>query len=447
MTVLHSPSHWRRRMTPLRWIAAVSLPLAALALVATMPPRAAQAQGGSAEQRVQSIVTSPAFRTAQTFLQQDHPRFVRELTQLTEIPAPPFKEAARGAAYLEMLRAAGLRDVEQDAEGNVMGIRKGQGGQGLLAVLAHLDTVFPEGTSVKTTRDGNILRAPGAGDDTGALALMLAVIRAMDAAKIETPRDILFVGNVGEEGEGDLRGVKYLLQRGKYQGRITSFISIDGGEQDDITTGALGSRRYRVTFKGPGGHSFGAFGLVSPAFAMGNAINRFSRLSVPATPRTTFNVGVVGGGTSVNSIPVEMHMDVDMRSESPDALIRLDTAFQQLVRDAVDEENRVRSTAEGRITADVRLIGDRPSGETARSAPIVQTAVAVVRAYGYQPGYSIGSTDANVPISLGIPAITIGRGAGGRSHSLDEWIDITPEKNVKAGEIVLATVLATAQLP
>src|SRR5690606_36883340 len=234
------------------------------------------------------------------------------------IPAPPFKERARAEAYLGMLRDAGLRDVEMDPEGNVMGVRPGTGRGGMLAVLAHLDTVFPEGTDVRVRREGDRLFAPGVGDDTRGLAMLLTIIRAMDAATIRTRDDILFVGNVGEEGEGDLRGVKYLLQQGRYRGRITPLITVDGSDQAQIVTGALGSRRYRVRFTGPGGHSYGAFGLVSPAFAMGNAMTRLAATPVPAYPRTTFNVGVVGGGTSVNSIPTEVFMTVDLRSESPE---------------------------------------------------------------------------------------------------------------------------------
>jgi acetylornithine deacetylase/succinyl-diaminopimelate desuccinylase-like protein len=401
----------------------------------------------SPEQRVQSLLSSSAYSAARAFLETDHPRFVRELIALTEIPAPPFNEQRRAAAYLGMLRDAGLSDVETDAEGNVMGVRKGTGSGPMLAVLAHLDTVFPEGTDVTVKREGNRLLAPGAGDDTGALALMLTVVRAMNAANVQTAADILFVGNVGEEGEGDLRGAKYLLQKGKYKDRIRNFISIDGGEQDGIVTGGLGSRRYRVTFKGPGGHSYGAFGLVSPAFALGNAMTKFSRMQVPAEPRTTFNVGVVGGGTSVNSIPVDMYMVVDMRSESADELRRVDQAFLRLVQEALDEENQARSTREGRISADVVLIGDRPSGSTPTSAYLVQAASAVSRAFGFSPRYETSSTDANVPISMGIPAITIGRGAGGRSHSRDEWIDVTKEKNVQAGQVVLATIVAAAAAP
>ena len=408
-----------------------------------------------------AIMHSSAFMAASEFLGRDYDRFVRELITLTEIPAPPFKEKARAAAFLAMLRASGLSDVEMDAEGNVMGVRpavalrasadKPGPGRGaaaakpMLAVLAHLDTVFPEGTDVHVKREGTQLRAPGVGDDTRGLALMLTMIRAMEAAHLQTPNDILFVGNVGEEGEGDLRGAKYLVLKGKYKDRIKSLISIDGGDQDNITNGALGSKRYRVTFKGPGGHSYGAFGIVNPAFAMGEAVAKFSRISVPAKPKTTFNVGVVRGGTSVNSIPTEISMDVDMRSESPDALNKLVADFQTVVREAVDEENAARSTKEGKVVAEVKLIGDRPSGETPVNTPLVQSATAVLKAFGLKPNYSISSTDSNIPISLGIPAITIGRGPSERSHSLDEWTDVEKSSAVKAAQVALAIVFAAAQ--
>jgi len=402
----------------------------------------------TADALVSGIISSANFKSATTFFEGDHDRFVRELITLTEIPAPPFKEKARATAYLEMLRGLGLSDAEMDAEGNVMGIRRGTGNAAdrpVLAVLAHLDTVFPEGTDVKVKRDGTKLMAPGVGDDTRGLALILSIVRAMDAARFQTPKDILFVGNVGEEGEGDLRGVKYLLQKGKYKDRIKSFISIDGGDQGPIVNGALGSKRYRVTFKGPGGHSYNAFGLVSPAFTMGTAIATFSRVMVPARPRTTFNVGVVGGGTSVNSIPTEMFMDVDMRSESPGELNKLVATFQAIIREAVDEENRTRSTAQGKVGADVKLIGDRPSGETAISSSLVQSTTAAVKAFGLTPTYGIGSTDANIPISLGIPAVTIGRGNSARSHALDEWVDIEKQSSVRAAQIALTVILAAAQ--
>ena len=420
--------------------------LASCLIAASLAAARAQTPSTAAD----AIVRSPSFVAASDSLARDYDRFVRELITLTEIPAPPFKETARAAAFLQMLRASGLADVETDGEGNVMGIRRGTsvqppGDQTMLAVLAHLDTVFPEGTDVHVKRDGTRLRAPGVGDDTRALALMLTMIRAMDAAHVQTPHDILFVGNVGEEGEGDLRGAKYLLLKGKYKDRIKSFISIDGGDQGNITNGALGSKRYRVTFKGPGGHSYGAFGIVSPSFAMGEAIAKFSRITVPANPKTTFNVGVVQGGTSVNSIPAEVSMDVDMRSESPDALNKLVADFQAVVREAVVQENATRSTKEGKIEAAVKLIGDRPSGETPVNSPLVQSATAVVKAFGLTPRYSISSTDSNIPISLGVPAITIGRGPSERSHSLDEWTDVEKTAAVKAAQVALAIVLAAAQ--
>lgn len=416
--------------------------LAALALAVVV---AAPARAQTRDTAIEAILSTPEFRKASRFLDGDHERFVEELIALTEIPAPPFKEARRARAYLERLRALGLVDVEMDRAGNVMGVRRGSGGGPMVAILAHLDTVFPEGTRVKVTRDGDRLSAPGVGDDTRGLALMLQVVRALDAGGFRTTADILFVGNVGEEGEGDLRGAKFLLQSGKYKGRISQVIAIDGGAQNVITNGGLGSRRYRVTFSGPGGHSFGAFGLVNPAFAMGKAIAKFAALAVPAQPKTTFNVGVVAGGTSVNSIPSSVSMDIDMRSEACAELHKLDTAFLALVEEAVAEENAVRSTREGAIVAEPRLIGDRPCGETAPSTPLVQTAAAVVRAFGMQPAYRISSTDANVPMSLGLPAITIGHGErGGRGHSPEEWTEVEAPAVKQAAQLAMTLILATA---
>jgi acetylornithine deacetylase/succinyl-diaminopimelate desuccinylase-like protein len=394
------------------------------------------------------LVQGAQFRRAAAFIEADYDRFVRELIALTEIPAPPFKEERRARAYLDLLRQHGLADVEMDPEGNVMGIRRGIGNGPMLAVVAHLDTVFPEGTDVTVKRDGTRLRAPGIGDDTRGLAFVLAVIRAMDAAKFRTSGDILFVGNVGEEGEGDLRGVKYLLHKGKYKDRIKRFLAVDGGDQSSLTRGGVGSKRYRVAFKGPGGHSYGAFGLVNPAYAMASAIARFADVQVPGSPRTTYNVGVVAGGTSVNSIPFEVSMDVDLRSESCAELRKVDATFVAIVKTAVDEENRARSTREGRITADLKVIGERPCGETPVDSPMVRSVAAVVEAFGMKPTYTFGSTDSNIPMSLGIPALTVGRGGpGGRAHSPDEWTDIEPKAGARAIEIGLAMILAVAGVP
>jgi tripeptide aminopeptidase len=414
--------------------------LIALALVA------APAAQGPNPAAVQRILQSPEFQKATAFIRSDYDRFVKELITLTEIPAPPFKEERRAKAYLEMLRQHGLTDVEMDAEGNVMGIRRGTGAPGgpVVAVVAHLDTVFPEGTDVTVRREGTRLMAPGIGDDTRGLALILAMIRAMDAGGFRTERDLLFAGSVGEEGEGDLRGVKFMFQKGKYRDRIEQFIAVDGGGQGSITTGGVGSKRYRAVFKGPGGHSYGAFGLVNPAYAMAFAIAEFSKLQVPGKPRTTFSIGVVRGGTSVNSIPAEVSMDVDMRSESCEELAKIDKAFHAIVRDAVEMENTARSTREGRVSVDPQMIGDRPCGQTPHDSPLVRTVTAVVEAFGLKPSYGISSTDSNVPMSLGIPAVTIGRGPGGRAHSPDEWVDVEIESAIQAVQVAMTMVLAVA---
>ncbi len=356
----------------------------ALSVVLLCVAASAQAPSSNSAQR---LFTNPKFQAAADFIAADHDRFVREIIQITEIEAPPFKEEKRAKAYAEMMRQAGLGDVEIDAEGNVIGLRKGTGNGPLIAIAAHLDTVFPEGTNVKVRRQGTKLYGPGVGDDSRALAVLLAMQRALDVAMIQTASDILFVGNVGEEGPGDLRG-------------------------NDITRAGVGSKRYRVVFRGPGGHSFGSFGLVSPAYALGNAIAKLSKMQVPSRPKTTFNVGVIGGGTSVNSIPFESWMDVDIRSETKEELNKAVENFTRLMREAVEEENHARSTSQGRIDVDVKQIGDRPFGDIPISAPIVQTASAVIKAFGLDPTYGMSSTDSNIPLSMGIPAITLETTAG-----------------------------------
>jgi len=416
-----------------------------LAALCALPLSGSAPRPQPAPDAARRLIAGAQFKQAAAFIAADYDRFVKELITLAEIPAPPFKEAARARVFAQMLRDAGLSDVEIDAEGNALGVRKGEGDGSMVAIVAHLDTVFPEGTDVKVKRQGTRLSAPGIGDNTRGLALVLAVVRAIAAAKFRTSSDLLVVGNVGEEGEGDLRGVKFLLHKGKYKDRIKQFVAVDGGTQETITRGGVGSRRYRVAFKGPGGHSYSAFGLVNPAYAMGHAIARMSQIPVPTTPRTTYNVGVVSGGTSINSIPSSMQMDIDLRSEACAELKKLNAAFLGIVKQSVDEENRARSTREGRVEADPKLIGDRPCGETALTTPIVQTAAAVVTAFGLQPDYGIGSTDSNVPMNMGLPAITIGRGGpGGRSHSPDEWTDVARPDVTRAVEVATAIILSIA---
>jgi len=402
----------------------------------------------SPQATVDRVANDPRLKMAEQFIRSDHDRIIREIIALTEIPAPPFMEGERARAFMAMLKEHGLTSVEIDSEGNAMGLRKGTGNGPLIAIAAHLDTVFPEGTKIKVKKEGTRLLAPGVGDDTRGLAVMLGIIRALDNAKIQTASDILFVGDVGEEGSGDLRGMKYLFEKGPYKNKIKMFVSLDGaGDGSEITTGALGSRRYRVTYKGPGGHSYGSFGLVNPAYALASAMTRLARMPVSSNPRTTFNVGVIGGGTSVNAIPNEAWMDVDLRSESPDNLDRLAESFVVQMRAAADDENGVRSTAQGKVEVETKLIGERPSGSTPLTSPIVQIASAVVMKFGMQPTHSIGSTDANIPISLHIPAITIDSGGnGGRAHSLDEWIDVEKNASVKGIHVVMTTLVSLAGL-
>lgn len=400
---------------------------------------------------VQRVLDAPAFKKAVEVLDEQHGRIVEDGIRLTEIPAPPFKEAARAKAFAEMVKDSGISEVKIDKEGNVLALRPGQSPDGKVVVVsAHMDTVFPEDTDVKVKREGNKLSAPGIGDDTMSLAVLAGYIRAMDAAKIQTRDSILFVGTVGEEGPGDLRGVRYLFEQGEYKGKIKSFFSLESGSVENITHGAVGSKRYRVNFNGPGGHSFGAFGLVNPMFALGEAASLFSRLDVPAQPKTTYSIGLLGGGTSVNSIPTQAWMEVDMRSEDPASLKRVEARLLTLVEQAAATENFARSTKEGPITVKIDPIGDRPAGQTAADSSLVQYAAAAVKAGGYKALSNWSSTDSNLPMSLGVPAITIGRsapGKSGRSHALDEWIDVEKEPMVKTMSVNLSTILSVAGMP
>lgn len=407
----------------------------------------AQPRSPDAARAVPAIVASPGFKTAMQTFERDHDRIVADTIILTEIPAPPFKEEARAQAYLAMLKAHGLSEVEMDAEGNVMGLRRGTGPAGgpVVVIAAHLDTVFPEGTDVKVRREGTKLHAPGVGDDTYSLAVLLGYVRALDAAKVKTRRDILFVGNVGEEGPGDLRGIRHFFGKGKYKDRVHAFFSMDGTDAARVTYGAVGSRRYRVTFKGPGGHSYGAFGIVNPMAAMGRAVGDLYAVPVPAKPKTTYAASVVGGGTSVNSIPDAIWLEVDMRSESAEELAKLDRRFLEIVQGAADQENAARSTRFGKVTVEPKLIGDRPTGATRADAEIVRVTQAAVKAAGMTPILGASSTDSNIPISLGIPAVTIGSGgSGGRAHAPDEWIDVAKAPAVQGARVGLAALLAMA---
>ncbi|MBO0857083.1 MAG: M20/M25/M40 family metallo-hydrolase [Chloracidobacterium sp.] len=378
-----------------------------------------QAQEQSASQR---IFSTPRVRHALEYLKATEPDAINDQIRACEIPAPPFQEQKRAEHFKQLFTGLGLKNVRIDGVGNVIGERPGVSGGPTLVLAAHLDTVFPEGADVKVKRNGSVLSGPGIGDDCRGLAVILAVARALNEAKIETEGTILFVADVGEEGLGDLRGVRSLFS--ELKGRITHFISIDGTGLN-VTNTAVGVVRYRVTFHGPGGHSYGAFGLPSPIHALGRAIEKISRFQVPKQPKTTFNVGRIEGGTSVNSIAHTAWMEVDMRSESAEELQKLEDEFKRATQQALDEEN-ARGSGPNRLSVEMKIVSQRPAGVTPADSLIVRTAASAGDALGIETMLNAGSTDSNIPISLGVPAITIGGGGHGRgAHSLDESFDTT----------------------
>src|SRR5688500_18186547 len=368
--------------------------------------------------------SQPEMRRALDAIREFNEWTLQQQIELTEIEAPPFKEQRRAEEFKRRLEALGLRNVRIDSEGNVIGERPGTGNGPVVMLSGHLDTVFPEGTSVKVTRTGTRLAAPGIGDDGRGLAVILAVARGLRDANVRTPGTILFVGTVGEEGPGNLRGVRHLFGSGK-PGRIDHFISVDG-TGDGVTNGGVGSHRYRVTYKGPGGHSYGAFGMPNPIHALGRAMASIGDIQVPAQPRTTFNVGLISGGTSVNSISATGSMDVDLRSESQAELDKIDAQLRRAVEAALVAENARWPRSNVKLTVQIDTIGIRPAGSLPDTALIVRTAQAAGRALGLSPETGASSTDANIPIALGISAITLdGGGRGSGAHALDEWYDDT----------------------
>jgi len=372
------------------------------------------------------LVKDPAVKAALEAAKANEAQTIADQIRFCEVPAPSFKETARGEVLKRTFEQLGLQNVRVDKAGNVLGDYPGDAPRPRLVLAAHLDTVFPEGTDVKVKREGpgnNILRGPGIGDDCRGLAVLVAIVREMKKARVQTPGSITFVANVGEEGLGDLRGVKELFGT-TMKDQIDRFVSIDGTGVH-VTNVAVGSHRYRVTFTGPGGHSFGAFGMANPIGAMGRAIAKINEIQVPKQPKTTFNVGRVGGGTSVNSIPFDGWMEVDMRSSDPASLAAVDASFQKAVDAAVVEENQ-RWGKPGMITATKELVGDRPAGSTPENSAIVRSGLETATVLGFSANLGEGSTDSNLPMSLKIPAITIGGGGRGReAHALTESFDTT----------------------
>lgn len=390
---------------------------------------------------IMALKQKPLVQAALKHIVVQDKKTISDMLILNEIPAPPFKEQKRAKKFAEMFRSLGFDDVAIDKEGNVLARRSGMKREKTVAIVAHLDTVFPEGTDVKVKIEGNKYTAPGIGDNARGLAAILAVARALQAVKINTGSDILFVGSVGEEGLGDLRGVKYLLRENGPP--IDSFIGVDGGKDNRLVYGAVGSYRYRVTFRGTGGHSWGAFGNVNPHHALGRAIDK---MAVGGTniyktgPKVSVSVGRIGGGTSINSIPFESWMEVDMRSGTVYKLDEMDAMFKKAIQNALDEENSARRKGPA-LTVDVKNIGLRPAGRGDPNSPLVQRAMAALFSLGKEPDLSISSTDANIAISKGMPAITMSRGGINiASHSPQEsWQNIDGHIAIQS---ILLTVLA-----
>jgi acetylornithine deacetylase/succinyl-diaminopimelate desuccinylase-like protein len=386
----------------------------------------AQSSGYTVSPAVKNVYerlsSNPLVKKGVAFIKGDHDKTIAEQKEICAIPAPPFKEEVRAKNYQQRLTSGGLKEVKMDAEGNVFGLWPGTGKGPKLLVAAHLDTVFPEGTDVTVKEKDGILHAPGIGDNSRGLAALLSVIRAFNETGIKTIGDVIFCGNVGEEGLGDLRGVKALFRDHK---DIDGFISVDGDRYAEIGYLATGSHRYEITYEGPGGHSFSAFGLPSATHALGRAISKIADLQTPKEPKTTFTVGTVGGGTSVNAIAAKASMLVDMRSNSEKELLKLEGKFLDIIKKAADEENARWGSDKMKVLK--KPVGDRPAGSQPADSPIVQAAWVATKATGQEPRLKEpSSTDSNLPISLKIPAITInGGGKGSNSHSPSESYDPT----------------------
>lgn len=398
------------------------------------------AAGGVRPQERLAFAADASVQAALASIEQTEPATLAAQVRLCEVPAPPFGERARAVVVRDMLHAAGLENVRIDREGNVVGHRPGRSPRPNVVLAAHLDTVFPEGTDVAVTRRGPVLRGPGIGDNCRGLAVLIAVANALNAAGVATDGSIAFVATVGEEGLGNLRGVRTLVSE-TLKGRIDYFVALDGSGSS-VTNVGVGSRRYRVVFRGPGGHSYNDFGRANPANALGRAIARISDIQVPSNPRATFNVGRIGGGTAVNAIPQEAWMEIDLRSSDRAALDEIDKSVHQAATQAAAQEN-ARWKTTGEVAVTYERVGDRPAGRTDENSRIVQAALAASKMLKMTAPLVGNSTDANVPMDLGIPAISVGAGGrGADTHSLSETFDSADSARGTARVLLLALSLS-----
>ena len=417
---------------------------------------------------IAALLTHEGVRAARAHIERSDAVTLERQAELSAIPAPTGSEAARAAKVAAMLNDAGLESVSIDAVGNVHGwhgkqpalrseATKGETGNGCVALSAHLDTVFGPELDVSVSRKGHRLEGPGISDNARGLAALVTLGEAMVRARIETQRPVLFAATVGEEGSGDLRGVRHLFSPSdRPTVRPSAFIALDGAGVERIVHRALGARRYRVTFTGPGGHSWSAYGVANPAHAVARAIDLIADIPTHDAPRTTHSSSThgssaprtahsvvrIGGGTSLNSIPQTAWFDIDLRSEDPGALERLDESVQALLERALQDENRRRRPATAPLALTVARIGERPSGLTPRSHPLVRAAVAATRAVGYDHQLACASTDANIPIALGVPAVALGAGGrAGDAHLPTEWYE-----NDKGALGIVRALLVTAAM-
>ena len=377
------------------------------------------------EDLISRLLADPRVRVATRHIHRTDDRTVALQAELSGIPAPTGGEARRAGRVAELFGQAGLDGVVLDGAGNVRGRVGGSGDEHAPVILsAHLDTVFGPEVNVHVARRGRRLEGPGIGDNARGLAAMIGVARALVHARITPRRPVLFAATVGEEGAGDLRGMKHLLNGNGY--RPPAVIALDGAGIERIVHRALGSIRYRATYRGPGGHSWAAFGIANPANAVGRAVALIGDLPMPLLPRTTCAVVRLGGGTGLNSIPQEAWLELDLRSEDRETLTQLDKTVRIALERAMDDENRRRVPGTPPLQLSVDLVGERPSGVTPRAHPLVQAAIAANRALGRDPELACASTDANVPISLGVPAIALGAGGrAGDAHLPSEWYENT----------------------
>lgn len=372
---------------------------------------------------VHELIGVPRVRAARRVVRETDEETLRQMAELVEIPAPPFGEEARGRHVLGLFRELGLHDVHRDDAGNVIGMlpEAAEPDAAPVVVAAHLDTVFDEDTDVRLHRDGDRWCAPGISDNVRGLAALLAMARGLRTAAVRTHRPLALVASVGEEGIGDLRGMKHLFRRDGPWRRTAAFVAIDGAGLDRVIDCGVGSRRYRATVRGEGGHSWSDWGIANPIHAVGNAVAELMRLRLRRTPRTVLSVTRMGGGTSVNAVPQAAWIEMDLRSESEQALARLDRRVQETLRRAVSAAARRRRRGTAGLELEVRSIGQRPAGRT-QDAALLQAAVAATRAVGGQPEHTASSTDANVAMSLEIPAICVGAGGqAGGMHTVNEW--------------------------